>query len=89
MYLMNARVGLAPSITDELKQVLGARLSTSRYDLESHGVDESYHPPAPPDAVAFVESAEEVAAVLKICNERGVPVIAFGTGGRKIFAKHG
>jgi D-lactate dehydrogenase (cytochrome) len=80
MYLMNARVGLAPSITDELKQVLGARLSTSRYDLESHGVDESYHPPAPPDAVAFAESSEEAAAVLKICNDRGIPVIAFGTG---------
>jgi D-lactate dehydrogenase (cytochrome) len=80
MYLMNARAGLAPSITDELKQVLGERLSTSRYDLESHGVDESYHPAAPPDAVAFVHSTEEAAAVLKICNDRGIPVVAFGTG---------
>ena len=77
---MRLSAGLAPSISDELKQVLGERFSTSRYDLESHGVDESYHPPAPPDAVAFVEATEEAGAVLKICNERGVPVIAFGTG---------
>jgi len=77
---MRVTAGLAPSISDELKQVLGDRFSTSRYDLESHGVDESFHQPAPPDAVAFAESAEEAAAVLKICNERGVPVIAFGAG---------
>ena len=35
---MRFSAGLAPSITDEFKQVLGGRFSTSRYDLESHGV---------------------------------------------------
>ena len=49
---MSAPAGLAPTISEELKQVLGERLSASRYDIESHGVDESYHPAAPPDAVA-------------------------------------
>jgi D-lactate dehydrogenase (cytochrome) len=77
---MSAAVGLESTVSDELKQVLGGRLSVSPYDLESHGVDESYHDPAPPDAVAFVESTAEAAAVLKICADRGVPVIPFGTG---------
>lgn len=77
---MSAAAGLESTVSDELKQVLRDRLSVSPYDLESHGVDESYHDPAPPDAVAFVESTEEAAAVLKICADRGVPVIPFGTG---------
>ena len=77
---MSAAAGLESTVSDELKQVLGDHLSVSPYDLESHGVDESYHDPAPPDAVAFVESTEEAAAVLKICADRGVPVIPFGTG---------
>ncbi|MDA0207603.1 MAG: FAD-binding protein [Acidobacteria bacterium] len=78
--MMHAPAGLAPTISEELKQVLGERLSVSRYDLESHGVDESYHPAAPPDAVAFIDSTEEAATVLKVCNGRGLPVIPFGTG---------
>ena len=77
---MSAAAGLESTVSDELKQVLGDRLSVSPYDLESHGVDESYHDPAPPDAVAFVESTAEAAAVVKICADRGVPVIPFGTG---------
>jgi D-lactate dehydrogenase (cytochrome) len=77
---MSAAAGLESTVSDELTQVLGERLSVSPYDLESHGVDESYHDPAPPDAVAFVESTAEAAAVVKICADRGVPVIPFGTG---------
>ena len=72
---MSAAAGLESTVSDELKQVLGDRLSVSPYDLESHGVDESYHDPAPPDAVAFVESTAEAATVVKICADRGVPVI--------------
>lgn len=77
---MSAAPGLEPTVSEELRAVLGDRLSISPYDLESHGVDESYHDPMPPDAVAYAESTEEVAAVVKICADRGVPVIAFGAG---------
>ncbi|GMF14997.1 unnamed protein product [Phytophthora lilii] len=40
----------------------------------------SYHAVAPPDAVAFVQSTEEVAEVVKICAAAGTPVIPFGAG---------
>jgi D-lactate dehydrogenase (cytochrome) len=65
---------------DELRAVLGDRLSTVQAVREHHGKDESHHPAAPPDAVAFAHSNEEVAAVLTICSRHGKPVIPFGAG---------
>jgi len=64
----------------ELEALLGERFSTSQAVLDQHGKDESYHTPAPPDGVAFAESTEEVAEIVKICARHGVPVIPFGTG---------
>src|SRR6476661_980037 len=63
-----------------LRQLLSDRLSTSAAVCEQHGKDESYHAPHAPDAVAFVRSTEEVAAVVSRCAEYETPVIAFGTG---------
>jgi D-lactate dehydrogenase (cytochrome) len=67
-------------LIEELRNLLGDRLSTAGAVREHHGKDESYHPNHPPDAVAFVRSTEEVAAVVRACARRGVPVIPFGTG---------
>ena len=64
-----------------LAQIVGAEnLSTSAAVREQHGRDESYHPSSPPDAVVYCTETEQVAAVVKACAERGVPVIPFGTG---------
>ena len=63
-----------------LTAVLGDRVSTSASIREHHGRDESPLPPAPPDAVAFPETEEEVAEVLKVCSRFRIPVIPFGAG---------
>uniref|UniRef100_A0AAV1UIW3 D-lactate dehydrogenase (cytochrome) n=1 Tax=Peronospora matthiolae TaxID=2874970 RepID=A0AAV1UIW3_9STRA len=63
-----------------LKERLGDRLSTAASVLEQHGTDESYHAVAPPDAVAYVQSTEEVSDVVKICTAANIPVIPFGAG---------
>ena len=64
-----------------LAQIVGAEtLSTSAAVREQHGRDESYHPSSPPDAVVYCTETEQVAAVVKACAERGVPIIPFGTG---------
>ena len=63
-----------------LRALLGERLSTARAVREHHGKDSSYHAMEMPDAVAFAESTEEVAAIVKLCAAHKVPVIAFGTG---------
>ena len=64
----------------EIKALIGDRLSTAKAVREQHGRDESYHAPAPPDAVAFARSTEEVSAIVKICAKHKVPVIPYGTG---------
>ncbi len=73
------RTGVDAAIA-ELRALLGDRLSTAAAVRESHGRDESYHAPKAPDAVAFPDSTEEVAAVVKICARHGAPMIPFGTG---------
>ncbi len=64
----------------EIRAVLGDRLTTALAVREQHGKGEAYHKPAPPDAVAFVESTEEVVAVVKACAKRRIPVVPFGAG---------
>jgi len=68
------------ALIEELRGLLGERLSTAEAVREQHGHDESYHPTAAPDAVAFARSTEEVSAIVAACARRRTPVIAFGTG---------
>ncbi len=65
---------------DDLQQLLGDRFSTSQSVREQHGKGESWHPVQAPDAVCFANSTEEVASIVRWCNQHKVPVIAFGTG---------
>ncbi len=75
-----ARTPPQPELFEALRELLGDRLATGRAILEQHGRDESFHPASPPDAVAFAESTEEVAAVVRLCNRHDTPIIPFGTG---------
>ncbi|MBP0484242.1 FAD-binding oxidoreductase [Sagittula salina] len=65
---------------DDLQAFLGERLSTAKPDLDAHGLSESYFAPAPPDAVAWPETTEEVSRILQICARHGVPVTGYGAG---------
>jgi D-lactate dehydrogenase (cytochrome) len=78
--LAPAALAATDDVIAGLKALLGDRLSTARSVREQHGKDESYHAPHAPDAVAFVHSTDEVAAVVRLCAAHGVPVIPFGTG---------
>ena len=77
---MNKPVEFDASVLTQLKGLLGERVSTSAAVREHHGKDESYFPYAPPDAVAFVESTEEVRDVVNICRRHRVPMIPYGVG---------
>src|SRR5690606_5265610 len=72
--------GLAEELLQELKSLLGERLSTSAAVREQHGKDVSFHEGFPPDAVAFARSTEEVQAIVKLCARHKVPIVPFGTG---------
>ncbi len=68
------------AVLSELELILGDRLSTSTAVRDQHAQGEDHFRPAPPDAVAFAETTEEVSAILKVCNAHEFPVIAWGTG---------
>ena len=67
-------------IVDELRNILGERLSTGDAVREHHSHGESWHEPGMPDAVAFPETTDEVATIVKLCAQGRVPMIAFGMG---------
>jgi len=64
----------------ELGALLGDRLTTAQAMREVHGRDESWHAVAMPDAVAFAQTTEEVATIVRICAAHDMPVIPFGAG---------
>jgi len=59
---------------------LGERLSTNATVREQHSHGEDNSPPTLPDAVAFVETTEEVSRLLELCHRNEVPVVPFGAG---------
>mgnify|MGYP001339375816 CR=1 FL=1 len=63
-----------------LKQRMGERFQTGQAIREQHGHTTTWIANQPPDGVAFVESADEVAALVVLCAEHRVPVVPFGTG---------
>ncbi len=69
-----------PLARDRLAARFGERFSTAQSIREQHGQDESWHAPAPPDAVVFPETTEEVAEIVRACARHRVPVIPFGVG---------
>src|ERR1035437_3181871 len=74
------REPLPSALLDALRTLLGDRLSTTDAMREHHGKDESAHPHAWPDAVAFVKTADKVAHVVKLCRQYRAPLIAYGAG---------
>ncbi|GMV60452.1 MAG: hypothetical protein AMXMBFR72_35400, partial [Betaproteobacteria bacterium] len=74
------RKPLPTAFLTALQAHFGERCSTAAAVREHHGRDESPFPPTPPDAVVFAQSTEDVAALVKLCADWRVPVIAFGVG---------
>ncbi len=77
---MNKAREFDQSVLAELKALLGERVSTSAAVREHHGKDESYFPYAPPDAVVYARTTEEVRDIINICRRHRVPMIPYGVG---------
>src|ERR671936_1701410 len=58
----------------------GNRLVTSQAVREQHANTTTWIANEPPDAVIFPQATEEVQDIVRLCAERRVPVIPFGTG---------
>ena len=68
------------TVTRALAAMVGNRLVTSQAVREQHGHTLTWTPNQPPDAVVFAQSTEDVAAIVTLCAQHGMPVIAYGTG---------
>ena len=71
---------LPSALIQALQQQFQQRFSQGESNRLQHGRDESVHAPQPPDGVVMAESTEEVATVLRLCSEYGVPIIPYGVG---------
>ena len=63
-----------------LKDHFGGRCSTALAVREQHGRGESVYDAAPPEAVVFCESNDDVVFVVRLAHAHAVPVIPYGTG---------
>ncbi len=68
------------AVIAQARTSLGDRITTNAALREQHSHGEDTHPHVLPDAVAFIERAEEAADVLRLCHQHGVPVVPFGAG---------
>lgn len=71
---------IAKPLVDELRQIVGkSNVLDSAVDLQLYQYD-AYLEERRPDAVVFVHSTDEVAAVVRACNTYGVPFVPRGGG---------
>ena len=68
------------TIETELKAIFGDRYSTSPSTRSNYSRGEDTYDPVLSKAVIFPESNEEISTILKLCNEKNIPVVPFGTG---------
>ena len=77
------RVELRPmpvAMLDALRLRFGDRCSTAAAVRDQHGRGESVYDAAPPEAVVFCESNDDVVFVVRLAHDNAVPVIPYGTG---------
>ena len=69
------------NIIDELSKIVPAERVTTQVDqLEVASHDESTLPGVKPQAVVWALNTEEIAGIIRLCNEAGVPLTTRGAG---------
>ena len=71
---------LPDGFLERLGALVGDRLQLGEAVRLQHGSSETHFAAAPPDAVVFPASTEEVVEIVRLCGEMEVPIIAFGAG---------
>jgi D-lactate dehydrogenase (cytochrome) len=68
------------TVIEAARAFLGDRITTNATLREHHSHGQDTQPPVLPDAVAFIETSDEAARVLKLCHDNHVPVVPWGAG---------
>ena len=70
----------AATVIAAARALLGDRLTTNDAIRQQHSRGEDTTTPTLPDAVAFVETTQEVVEIVKLCHQHGVAITPFGAG---------
>jgi D-lactate dehydrogenase (cytochrome) len=66
---------------EAIKKIVGQdRLSAGESVLDLHSKDESFHPRRKPNVVVWPLRSEEIGQILKLANEKRIPVTPWGAG---------
>ena len=68
------------AVIDAARVFLGERITTNAALREHHSHGQDTQAPVLPDAVAFLETTEEVSRLLALCHQHRVPAVAWGAG---------
>lgn len=71
---------LPSTLTTPLHTLLGARFTRAAAVRNQHAGGGMHLPALPPQAVAAVNTVEEIIAVVRACADHGVPIIPYGAG---------
>ncbi|AHB48097.1 D-lactate dehydrogenase [Hyphomicrobium nitrativorans NL23] len=64
----------------ELERMFGERVATGEAVCRQHAHTLTWLPAQPPDGVVWPETTDEVAAIVTVAGQHGVPLIPFGAG---------
>jgi D-lactate dehydrogenase (cytochrome) len=70
----------ATALADDLRGMLGDRVSVSNAVRDHHSRGEAHPASHPPDVVVFPESTAEVSEIVRIAARHGAPIVPFGAG---------
>ena len=71
---------IVAALVGDLTQHFGNKISTSEAVRIQHGHTLTWTPNAPPDAVLYAESRDDVIDAVKICAKHDAPIVPFGAG---------
>ncbi|CAN8003910.1 unnamed protein product [Ixodes pacificus] len=73
--------GVCEVLVKQLEEILGSKnVSSTDAIREQHSRDEGPHPAAAPDVVVFPKNVEQVSKVARLCYQKDVPMMPFGSG---------
>jgi D-lactate dehydrogenase (cytochrome) len=77
---MNIQTRPVDQVIAAARAFLGDRITTNTAIRDQHSRGEDTSTPVQPDAVAFVETTDEVSKLLTLCHRHELPVTPFGAG---------
>lgn len=78
---VSGRRWFSQDVIKELEAIFGPKnVSTTEAIKEQHSRDEGPHSPLPPDVVVFAQDTSQVSRTAKLCYQKGIPMMPFGSG---------